>query len=297
MAAAAPLQVITSLRRPSTEVDLLDNRRIHSFIDKVRPAVMFNLAGYSVDRRELDPWLAQQINTELPAVLGAAIARYHPGIGGVRLVHVGSGMEYGRSACELRETSIPGPPDTLYARTKLAGTVALERFCGEQGFCALTARLFTVYGPGEHAGRLLTSLMEAAQHRTELRLTAGHQQRDFTYVSDVAEGLLRLGAAAAPPAHAIVNLATGRMASVRQFAETAAKILGIPISKLKFGPLPVRFDEMNYTGVSLERLRALTGWSPDTDLVRGITATMQFAALSDPSEKGPGAGQVLSCQS
>lgn len=69
-ASAKPILAQHNISGEVYEVDLLDNRRIHSFIDKVRPAIMFNLAGYSVDRRELDPWLAQQINTELPAVLG-----------------------------------------------------------------------------------------------------------------------------------------------------------------------------------------------------------------------------------
>jgi nucleoside-diphosphate-sugar epimerase len=221
----------------------------------------------------------------LPAMLGAAIARHNPTWPGARLVHVGSGIEYGRSACELRESSIPTSPDTLYASTKLAGTVALERFCGEQKFSAVTARLFTVYGPGEHPGRLLPSLLDAARRGTELLLTDGRQQRDFTYVGDVAEGLLRLGAAHHYPANAIVNLATGRMASVRQFAETAADLLGIPRSRLKFDALPTRFDEMNYSGVSVERLRALTGWTPVIDIVRGITATAGFPALSDSPER------------
>ena len=79
---------------------------------------------------------------------------------------------------------------------------------------AVTARLFTVYGPGEHCGRLLPSLIEAARAEKPLELTAGTQLRDLTYVEDVAEGLLRLGLAQAEPG-SVVNLATGHLTMVR----------------------------------------------------------------------------------
>jgi nucleoside-diphosphate-sugar epimerase len=278
--AAAPLFREYGVSGEVCEVDLLDDRQISCFLQNARPAVTFNLAGYGVDRSELDPHLARRLNTDLPAVLATAIAPQHPTWSGSGLVHVGSGIEYGRSACELRETSIPTPPDTLYAQTKLAGTIALQRFSMENGFSALTARLFTVYGPGEHPGRLLPSLLEAAAHGGDLRLSSGYQQRDFVYVGDVAEGLLRLGAAPRRPAHTTINLATGRMTTVRRFAETAADILGIPPAKLKFGALPVRFDEMNYSSVSLERLCATTGWTPQTSLAEGIRATFRFSAAA-----------------
>jgi UDP-glucose 4-epimerase len=278
-AAAETLLADYSISGKLYEVDLLDELQVHSFVEQAGPAIIFNLAGYGVDRSEHDPELAHQLNSVLPVILGAAMVRHKPAWPGTRLVHVGSGIEYGRSACELRETSIPTAPDILYARTKLAGTIALERFCIEQSFSALTARLFTVYGPGEHPGRLLPSLLDAARRGTELLLTNGRQERDFTYVEDVAEGLLRLGVAHPFPAHGTVNLATGRMASVRQFAEIAADVLGIPRSRLRFDALPTRFDEMNYSGVSVERLRAMTGWTPAIDLVRGITTTVGFQTL------------------
>ena len=276
---AAPIFREYGVSGEISEVDLLDRREIDSFLKKARPAITFNLAGYGVDRAEHDAHLAYRLNTEFPAILAAAIARQCPIHRGPRLVHVGSGIEYGRSACELQETTIPTAPDTLYARTKLAGSMALQRFCVEHGFSALTVRLFTVYGPGEHAGRLLPSLLEAARRGNDFLLSVGNQQRDFAYVEDVAEGLLRLGAAPATPSHTIINLATGRMATVRQFAESAADILGIPPANLKFGALPVRFDEMNYTSVSIERLRAITGWAPKTNPAEGIAATARFSAI------------------
>jgi nucleoside-diphosphate-sugar epimerase len=145
----------------------------------------------------------------------------------------------------------------------------------------VTARLFTVYGPGEHAGRLLPSLLDAANRSTPLALTAGRQQRDFTYVEDVAERLLQLACAAAPPGQ-IVNLATGRLTTVRTFAEIAGEILGIEPSHLQFGMIPTRAEEMEHAVVSVERLRQLVGDVPSTCIAEGIRETVGFLSALAP---------------
>jgi nucleoside-diphosphate-sugar epimerase len=131
------------------------------------------------------------------------------------------------------------------------------------------ARLFTVYGPGEHRGRLLPSLVHGARTGSVVELTTGVQQRDFTYVEDAVQGLLRL---AISPVRAgqIVNVATGSLATVREFAFAAAEELGMPRERLCFGTRPTREDEMRHDPVRIDRLRALTGWTPPGDIAVGI---------------------------
>jgi nucleoside-diphosphate-sugar epimerase len=141
----------------------------------------------------------------------------------------------------------------------------------------LTARLFTVYGPGEHPSRLLPSLLAAAGTGQPLRLTSGEQQRDFTYVQDVAHALLGLGLATTSPG-AIVNVATGRLSSVRHFAEIAAAAAGLPANLLLFGALPTRPEEMYHGQVPVDRCRQLLGWVPGTSLAEGIRMTVEFEA-------------------
>ena len=60
-----------------------------------------------------------------------------------------------------------------------AGTNNLSHFCKAFGIKGLTARLFTVYGPGEHAGRLLPSLWETAKTGKPISLTTWEQKRGF----------------------------------------------------------------------------------------------------------------------
>ena len=110
----------------------------------------------------------------------------------------------------------------------------------------VTARLFTVYGPGETPERLLPSLIQAAKAGRPQRLTSGHQKRDFTYVEDAAEGLLRLGQSSAEPG-AVINLATGRLTPVRGLVRIAADVLNIPAENLEFGALSDRPEEMSHS--------------------------------------------------
>ena len=255
--------------------ELADLERVKKEIEAIQPQVIFNLAGYGVDRSERDEAQSYRINAELVAVLCEALAgipadNWH----GQRLVHVGSALEYGEIHGDLDESSEP-LPTTLYGKSKLAGTSKLAGCCQALSLAGITARLFTVYGPGEHPTRLLPSLLQAARGDEDLPLTGGEQKRDFTYVEDVAEGLLRLGAARSEPG-GIVNLATGILTPVKSFILTAAEILGLSSGRLKFGVLPSRLEEMEHDPVSIEKLMRLLGWKPETTIPLGIRKTLNF---------------------
>jgi UDP-glucose 4-epimerase len=258
------------------QVDLLDFGAVSDLIDQTRPAVIFNLAGYGIDPNERLEDKARLINSELPPLL---LESLHPLSGpqwrGQRIVHTGSALEYGKCGGDLAE-STTAEPTTLYGRTKLAGTQSLQEASISSGIASVTARLFTVYGPGERPGRLLPSLLETARTGSCLEMTAGTQMRDFTYVEDIAEGLLRLGTVQTLQPN-IVNLATGLLLTVRQFIETAAEILGIPEDHLKFDTLPVRQEEMEHEPVSIRKLEELTSWAPSVSISQGIMRTRNLA--------------------
>lgn len=253
--------------------DLDDVAALREWVPALRPSLVVNLAGYGVDRGERDEAAAQRLNADLVEELATVVSELpRDGWGGARLVHVGSALEYGTTPGVLREDS-PCAPTTVYGRSKLAGTQAVQQVAAATGVIACVARLFTVFGPGEHEGRLLPTLLAAAESGGEVPLSAGTQRRDFAYVEEVAEGLLRLAVSDVEPG-AVVNLATGRMHSVREFVTTAAGVLHIPVSRLAFGAVPTRAEEMVHEGVSITHLRALTGWSPDDDLVSGVVRTI-----------------------
>ena len=258
------------------EMDLREPSSSNDLFWKVRPSITFNLAGYGVDPSERDQETTYQINSDLPKSICSAVAKMtDPLWVGQHLIHAGSALEYGTAQGDLSEDSIPNPT-TQYGQSKLSGTRQLAQCCEENGVKGVTARLFTVFGPGEHDGRLLPAMLEAADRRNTVSLTSGIQERDFTYVEDVAEGLLRLGLITDAKPGAVVNLATGQLTSVRNFAEKAAGILGIPEDKLNFGAKTMRTEEMEHAPVSIERLRQLTSWVPATTVEEGIGRTVRF---------------------
>jgi nucleoside-diphosphate-sugar epimerase len=259
------------------EANLTDLEGAQALLKRLGPAAVFNLSGYGVDPGEktaASERLAGILNVDLPGAIAETLATIPAGSwGGRRVIHAGSVFEYGDIGGHLEETAAANPTG-LYGCSKLAGTHRLTAVCQATGLSGLTARLCQVYGPGEHPGRLLPDLIDARQHALPLSLTVGTQRKDFTYVADVAEGLLRLGVTAGTPGE-IVNVATGRLTTVREFAEAAAHLLRLDPSRLKFEkPLPD--NELQHLEVAITRLRELTCWEPVTDVAEGLCRTIDF---------------------
>lgn len=271
------------------QVDLRDGGAIQALFHDVRPCVTFNLAGYGVDRKERDPDESFSLNTELVRVLCRHAAEHAEKWNGLTLVHAGSALEYGGASGDLHEGTTPAPT-TVYGQSKLEGTLAVQRACSATPLRAVVARLFTVYGAGEHDGRLLPALLETAATRRALPLTAGHQLRDFTYVEDVATGLVLLGTIPAASG-LVVNLATGKLLSVRDFALQTAQVLRLDRGLLGFEQLPAREEEMAHNPVNINRLTALTGWRPSSDIATGVEHTLAWlekgvGGTPQPAEEG-----------
>ena len=263
------------------ELDLLDKQLMSEAIEAIQPEITFNLAGYGIDRGERDEQSFHAMNSLLVKNLCEFLGRQRKtGWAGADLIHAGTIAEYGTAGGEFREDS-ECAPGTIYGKYKLQGTRQLIQSSKQNDCRAFAARLATVYGPGEHEGRLLPSLLHAARKNTAVELTAGTQKRDFTYVADVAEGLLQLGLVQRE-APQVVNLVTGRLTTVREFAEIAAGTLGIASGNLKFGALASRLEEEpDHLPITNERLHKLTGWAPPTDIAEGVRQTAAFYTRKD----------------
>ena len=269
----AARDIFSGLGAPIRVLDLSADRpaSIRRAVNEARPALLFNLAGYGVSPSERDPREASLVNAEFPVLLAREIASIDPGSWrGARLVHTGSALEYGTASGDLREDTTPRPT-TLYGRTKLEGWLGLR----DLGMPAISARLFSVYGPGERAGRLLPALIEGATTGRHLPVTEGGQRRDFTFVDDVAEGLLRLGLVG--QTSCVVNLATGRLDTVRSFIQTAVEALSMDPELIGWGELETRREEMRHDPVNVDRLAGLLDWRPPTTLRAGIEQTAAIA--------------------
>lgn len=261
------------------ELDLIEDAdSLVGIFQKISPDVIFNLAGYGVNPSQRDNDTAYKINADLvQTVCKAMVTTKHNNWGGQDIVHVGSALEYGKDTGDLSETLVC-IPTTLYGKSKLLGTQQLTKYCEFYGLKGVTVRLFSVYGPGEHCSRLLPSLINAAKDQS-LPLTEGLQERDFTYIDDVVEGLLRIGAVGKSAIFnngAIINLASGQLNSVRSFVETAASVLTIDTKNLQFGKIPVRNEEMQHLPVANSLLQQQTHWFPSVSIAEGIRRCTKF---------------------
>ena len=134
-------------------------------------------------------------------------------------------------------------------------------------------RPFSIYGRGESPGRLAPHIIAKARAGEPVDLTPGEQLRDYAGVTDVAEAFWR--ALAQPPAIGALrtlNVASGRMITLRAFVETLAEALRQAGFKpeLRFGARSYRRDEMmNYTA-DISLLRDTLAWTPATPLESGL---------------------------
>lgn len=262
-------------------------------------SLVINLAAAGVLPSRRDPQTTASTNGMLPEVVATTVAELAADLPtrwpGTSLLHVGSALEYGVGAASVDEAA-PCAPDEPYGKSKLRGTRAVVAARNERGLAALVARPFTVFGPGEPAGRLLPTLLCRVGDDAPIPLTSGAQLRDVAYVDDVAEGILRLAASPrravlareGPYDVGVINLATGVSTSVEAFVRAAAAEFFIDPARLAFGALPQRDDETRQPEAPVARLRAATGgWTPSADFAAGLRKTHRrlLASLYAPAPK------------
>lgn len=201
-----------------------------------------------------------------------------------RIVGAGTCAEYADSQADLAEDS-PIRPATLYAAAKHSLFLLGGQLARQAGASFAWARLFNLYGPGEHPGRLVPSAVQTLLAGKTLEATAGLQERDFLHVADVAQALATLAAA---PAEGAVNVCSGRGVSVRTMLEELQRQAGVS-GRILFGARPPRpWDPPRIVG-DPRRLAAL-GWSPALTLEAGLRDTWDWwrQPAPDPQPQAPG---------
>lgn len=158
-------------------------------------------------------------------------------------------------ASRLRPRNLCGAAK-LYTEEELA-------FAAEGGFRAVSARIFRVYGRGSRD--VISRWVRAGLRGDSLEVYHPENRFDYIYAGDVAEGLLRLGAA--HDARGPVNLGTGR-------ARRVSDVLAVLRETLPAEQLPRREVEVEEpyeaSEADIGRLKALTRWEPATSLEEGI---------------------------
>jgi nucleoside-diphosphate-sugar epimerase len=196
-----------------------------------------------------------------------------------RFIFASSGCSvYGSKApLPLDEEFVSIDLDTPYQITKLLGELYGNFFKNFYGLPIVRARFFNVYGPGEVPGRyrnVIPNFIFWARHRQPLPITGtGQETRDFTYVDDIVDGLLRCGAVPDAVGEA-VNLASGREVTVQDIADTINGLVGNEAGVLYTNRR--RWDQITRRRASVEKARRLLGYEPRTQVKDGLLKTLAW---------------------
>lgn len=189
--------------------------------------VLFHLAWNGSAGQEREDFGLQLSNV---GFMGEAV-RMASRCGCARVVFAGSQAEYGvvRGLCK-EET--PCRPFMMYGAAKLAaghmGTVLARQL----GLRFLWARIYSVYGPGENSGTLLSYVRECLQKRETPKLSPCENMWDFLHVGDCAAALHLLGTH--PKAEGIYNVSAGRPRLLKEFVKELRDSIA-PGAALDFG--------------------------------------------------------------
>jgi len=189
------------------------------------------------------------------------------------LVFASSSSVYGSEATlPFREDADGGHPLSFYAATKKANEAMAYSYAHMHGLPLTGLRFFTVYGPWGRPDMTPVLFARAICRGEPIRLyNHGHYQRDFTYVDDIVDGVLKVLRAAppGPPALAwrIFNLGHSQPVEMAQFVRLLEEALGrSAVVEL----LPALATEMPATCADLSRVRSAIGYEPRVGLSEGL---------------------------
>jgi nucleoside-diphosphate-sugar epimerase len=252
------------------EGNLIDRSAMDAVVDKARPEYVLHLGAFThvgKSWHRVDECV--QANVQGTVNLLQALARFEPR----RFVYTGTSEIYGDIDVPFREDARVNPISP-YSVSKYAG----ERFCRvfhqSYGWPIVMLRPFNAYGPGQTPDRIIPEIIVRALRRQELKMTQGHQTREFNFVEDIADGFL-LAASTPGVEGEILNLGCGEELSMRHVAQTILDLMGNPVEP-QFGALPERPTEIHRMFADSTKARERLGWAPKHSLADGLQKTIAW---------------------
>jgi UDP-glucose 4-epimerase len=132
---------------------------------------------------------------------------------------------YASSARAHREDAEVDPIDT-YGTSKALAEQALRRFAAATGVTVHIARLFNVYGPGETNPHVVPTVFQQAKDGDVLQLGNLATERDYVFLDDVVDALLRMSSVRSPSRMTTVNVGTGAGLTGAAMVDAIAAVLG-----------------------------------------------------------------------
>lgn len=192
-------------------------------------------------------------------------------LGCSRFLFSGSQAEYGLHTEQTTE-EMACMPRSAYGEAKLAVRERGAALAEELGLDYLHARIFSVYGPGDHPWTLTESCLDAFLSGKELSLGACTQLWNFLYITDLAgelAALLRMPAKTEADRNPVFNIAGSETRPLREFVEEIEALCGAH-GLCRFGTRPENAEGLVHLNPSIEKLRRVTGYVPTVGFSEGI---------------------------
>ena len=164
--------------------------------------------------------------------------------------------------------------DGEYGWAKLMGEMTLSAYWKQYGMRSVSCRLFTAYGERENETHAVIALIAKAFIRMDPYEIwgDGQQDRNFTYVGDIVDGMIR--AAERVENATAVNIGTAEHIKIIDAVKMICKETG-------FTPQSISFDTSKPVGVfsraaDLTRTREILGWEPSTNFEEGLCRTIKW---------------------
>jgi len=242
-----------------------------------RPRTVFHLAALFANQNSVDhPERDLEVN----------------GFGTLRMLEasVEHGVErfvFASSGCAFHEDGLPLPvqedtaaihPVTPYQITKGLAELYCRYFQRQHGLQTVRARLFNSFGPGEVPGRyrnVIPNFLYLAMTGQPLVITGtGEETRDFTWVGDIVDGLLRAGAVEAAAGEAL-NLGSGREVRIATLADLVIRLTG-STAGIRFAARR-GWDVKTRLVADISKARRLLGYSPGSvSFEEGVRRTFEW---------------------
>jgi UDP-glucose 4-epimerase len=278
LAAAGPVRVLDDLSTGRADsvaglcgVDLvvgsvLDEDAVTSALDGVD--VVFHLASRGVRHSIHAPRETHNVNAT--GTLTLLEASHRAGIR--RFVYVSSSEVYGSAQTVPMNELHPTLPNTVYGGSKLAGEAYARVYHRTYGLPTVTVRLFNAYGPRSHyegdSGEVIPKfLVRARNGLPPVVFGNGAQTRDFTFVTDVVQGIV----AAAETYEAIgevINLGSGKEISITELASRMLRLTGRSDLEPKYAE--ARPGDVHRLFADATKARGLLRWAPGVGLDEGL---------------------------
>jgi nucleoside-diphosphate-sugar epimerase len=252
--------------------DLADPDVARRAVDGVE-IVLHQAAIPSVPRSIDDPLTSHRANID--ATVSVLVAAREAGV--KRVVFAGSSSEYGDTPVLPKHEEMPLNPLSPYALQKVVGEQYLQQFTRHYGLDTVSIRYFNVFGPRQdpgspYSGVISLFIKALLQNQGPTIYGDGEQTRDFTYVANVVDGVLR-AAEASGVSGEVMNVATGTRVSLNELLATLQRIMGTSVTAM-YGP--ARKGDVRDSQADIGKAERLLGYRPAVNLEDGLRQTVEW---------------------